>query len=89
MDTNYIIDIVKDAVSDKTIKRCPWCGNEAMLQIYALRGGWDGSYEVCVQCKSCLARRPGATLYTINEQRSLCKIAKEAIALWNERADIK
>lgn len=63
-------------MANDTLKPCPFCGNDAMLNEYKARSG----YEASVQCSQCSASIASITYDTQQEA------TEEVVIEWNRRA---
>lgn len=57
------------------LEKCPFCGNEAILEVFEVRKGW----EATVACTNCLANMPTIT-YDTSEEAEF-----SAVKDWNSR----
>jgi Lar family restriction alleviation protein len=68
------------------LKRCPFCGGYAQLQIEDI-DGYDGWHSYMVCCMGCGTHRARGRFYDngMEEMRFLAKL--KAIEAWNRRAN--
>lgn len=71
-----------------TLKPCPFCGSEVMVDFIPLwRGshGYQGCYEIFIKCDKCGCSNYGTISSTIQLTKEEAK--KKVVEAWNRRAN--